>query len=184
MVTIGVHRAIVVLVALAGSIANTLAQASPAVESDPRSPHASAAGMIVSAGPAGTEAGCHWRAPVTAAVSDPFRAPPGPYGPGNRGLEYATAGGEAVVAAAEGRVSFAGPVAGRRYVVVSLDHGLRATYGPLATVGVVVDQPVGAGQAVGTADSHLLFTVRAGDRYVDPAPFLAGRCGRPRLVPT
>ena len=40
--------------------------------------------------------------PVEAPVADPFRPPTTPYGPGNRGLEYATAPGTPVRAAADG----------------------------------------------------------------------------------
>src|ERR1700704_3756369 len=58
--------------------------------------------------------------PVDAPVSDPFRAPSTPYGPGNRGIEYATPPGTTVVASADGTVRFAGVVAGRRWV--TLDH--------------------------------------------------------------
>ena len=40
--------------------------------------------------------------PVDAPVLDPFRLPAGPYGPGNRGIEYDTEPGEIVLAAAGG----------------------------------------------------------------------------------
>ena len=40
-----------------------------------------------------------YQAPVAAVVSDPFRAPATPYGPGNRGLEYATSPGRSRTAA-------------------------------------------------------------------------------------
>ena len=65
--------------------------------------------------------------PVVAPVIDPFRAPTGPYGPGNRGLEYATRAGAPVTAIGAGRVAFAGQVAGR--LVVSVEHpdGLRSS---------------------------------------------------------
>ena len=36
--------------------------------------------------------------PVSAPVIDPFRLPFGPYGPGNRGLEYATRPGQPAAA--------------------------------------------------------------------------------------
>ncbi len=126
--------------------------------------------------------GCPWRAPVDAPIVDPFRRPTQPYGPGNRGLEYGITVGQAVTAVARGRVMFVGPVGGRRYVVLSHSRGLRSTYGPLATTSVVRGQELGVGHDVGTADEGLLLTARVGDRYIDPAPLLAGRCGRARLV--
>lgn len=131
--------------------------------------------------------GCPWITPVDAPVVDPFRPPSNPYGPGNRGLEYGAAAGQPVVAVAPGRVGFVGPVAGRRYVVVEHAGGLRSTYGPLATTLVVRDEAVAAGEGIGTAAPGFLLTARLGSgdtqRYIDPAPLLAGRCGRARLVP-
>jgi len=132
-------------------------------------------------------AGCPWVAPVDAPVVDGFRPPPNPYGPGNRGLEYGVEPGQPVVAVASGEVGFVGPVAGRRYVVVEHGGGLRSTYGPLRSSAVVRGQPVAAGEGIGEAAPGLLLTARLGSgpsqRYIDPAPLLAGHCGRARLVP-
>ncbi len=133
------------------------------------------------------QVGCPWVAPVDAPVTDGFRPPPNPYGPGNRGLEYGVTAGQPVVAVAPGQVGFVGPVAGRRYVVVEHPGGLRSTYGPLESAAVVRGQSVAAGEGIGTAAPGLLLTARLGSgadqRYIDPAPLLAGRCGRARLVP-
>lgn len=130
--------------------------------------------------------GCPWIAPVEAPVVDGFRPPPNPYGPGNRGLEYAAAAGQPVVAVAAGRVGFVGPVGGRRYVVVEHAGGLRSTYGPLQSTAVARGQAVAAGEEIGAAAPGLLLTARLGqgdtEHYIDPAPLLAGRCGRARLV--
>jgi murein DD-endopeptidase MepM/ murein hydrolase activator NlpD len=120
--------------------------------------------------------------PVDARVSDPFRRPATPYGAGNRGLEYDTRAGAVVVAAAPGEVTFAGSVAGRRYVTVAHADGIRTTYGPLGRIapGVVVGTAVDAGDAVGTAGELLLWTARIGEVYVDPAILLAAS-GPPRV---
>src|SRR3954453_20054319 len=75
--------------------------------------------------------------PVDAPVSDPFHVDGGPYGPGNRGIEYATNPGDVVVAAADGPVVFSGTVAGRRSVTLRHSDGLRTGYGPLQDVFVV-----------------------------------------------
>ena len=57
---------------------------------------------VVRAAPAA--AGGGYQPPVAAPVSDPFRPPAQAYGPGNRGLDYATAPGTEVKAAADGDV--------------------------------------------------------------------------------
>jgi len=125
---------------------------------------------------------CGWVAPVDAPVVDPFRAPAHRYGPGNRGLEFGVGDGAPVVAVADGRVGFVGSVAGRLYVVIGHDGGIRSTYGPLSRALVVSGQTVGAATEVGQARRGFHLTARIGDRYVDPQPFLDGRCGRARLV--
>ena len=116
-----------------------------------------------------------YRPPVEAVVSDPFRPPATPYGPGNRGLEYDTDPGAVVVAAAGGSVTFAGQVGGRLYVTVAHADGIRTTYGPLGRIapGVRRGAELAPADAVGTAGQRLLWTARIGDVYVDPAILLA-----------
>ena len=130
----------------------------------------------------GVGVGCGWRAPVSAPVIDPFRPPSHAYGPGNRGLEYGAEIGAPVTAVADGTITYAGVVAGRRYVVVTHQGGLRSTLGPLATSTVVSGQGVSGGQRLGTAGAGFHLTARAGDHYIDPQPLLEGRCGRVRLT--
>jgi len=122
--------------------------------------------------------------PVVAPVADPFRPPGCRWCPGNRGIEYATAAGTAARAGAAGTVSFAGTVAGTRYVVVEHPSGLRTTYGRLATIAVTAGRAVSAGTVVGTTTARLFFGVRRGDAYLDPAHYLVQQYRRPRLVPT
>jgi murein DD-endopeptidase MepM/ murein hydrolase activator NlpD len=134
-----------------------------------------------------------WLPPVDAPVADPFRPPPCQWCPGNRGIEYATAVGEAVRAVATGVVTFAGTVAGTWYLVVRLGDGRRVTYGGLEPGAHEPGDLVVAGSIVGRAAGHLHFGLRAapvpgdaeaGERYVDPGPMLGALVGRPRLVPT
>src|SRR5438128_2186648 len=66
--------------------------------------------------PAGS--GVVYQPPVAAPVVDGFRAPATPFGPGNRGIDYATAPGTPIGAIADGVVVFAGPVAGSLHVTV------------------------------------------------------------------
>lgn len=124
-----------------------------------------------------------YRPPVDAAVSDPFRAPDQPYGPGHRGIEYDTAPGTPVLAPADGRVTFAGWVAGTRHVTVLHLDGVRTTASYLAAVDVVVGQEVRQGDRLGTTAGRLHFGARQGDAYFDPATLFADRPAVVRLVP-
>lgn len=124
-----------------------------------------------------------WAPPVAAPVTDPFRLPPCRWCAGNRGIEYATTPGEPVRAVESGRVSFAGTVAGSRYVVVEHRDGRRATYGRLLVGHTDAGELVLRGQIVGRAGATFHFGLRDGDRYVDPGPSIGELVGRPRLVP-
>ncbi len=123
--------------------------------------------------------------PVDAPVTDPFRAPLTPYGPGNRGIEFATVPGTAVRAAADGVVVFAGAVAGGLHVTVAHRDGIRTSYSFLAAIRVREDQKVRGGDAVGIAAEMLHVGARRGDFYIDPASLWGGPVGPPvvHLVP-
>jgi murein DD-endopeptidase MepM/ murein hydrolase activator NlpD len=122
--------------------------------------------------------------PVSGVVTDPFRPPTTPYGPGNRGLEHATEPGDPVRAAAAGRVTFAGAVAGTLHVTVLHADRARTTYSGLAAVTVDAGDVVGSGQELGTSGAALLWTLRLGEAYLDPAVALAASgAGGVRLVP-
>lgn len=121
--------------------------------------------------------------PVDAPVVDGFRPPEHAFGPGNRGLEYGTEAGTAVRAAADGRVVFAGDVAGARHVTVLHPDGLRTTYSFLDELAVVVGQSVDQGQVVGTTAGHLHLGARLGDDYLDPASLFGSDSLPVRLVP-
>ena len=110
--------------------------------------------------------------PVTAVFDAPTR-----YGAGHRGVDIDVPNGTAVRAAADGRVTFAGAVVGRRWVTV--DHGgLRTTVGPLATIGVAAGDRVARGDHLGTSGAAhgrpaVHWSARRGATYVDP--LAAGR---------
>lgn len=110
--------------------------------------------------------------PVTAAVVDGFRPPSHFAGAGNRGLEFGTAGGEPVVAAASGQVVFAGAIAGANFVTVQHRDGLRTSYSHIRNVTVFVGNIVAGGTAIGQAETGFHFGVRVGDTYLDPAVLL------------
>lgn len=122
--------------------------------------------------------------PVDAPVVDPFRPPPKPWLPGNRGIEYATRPGTPVKAAAHGVVTFAGPVAGSLHVTVQHADGIRTSASFLARVLVRAGQRVRRGAPVGVSAARLHVGARRGDTYIDPESLWARR-GPPRvrLVP-
>jgi len=128
------------------------------------------------------DSSCGWEAPVDAPVTDPFRPPPHPYGPGNRGLEYGTVSGQEVVAVDAGLVGFVGPVGGTVYVVIGHSHGVKSTYGPLEEVWVSTGHRVGRRQLIGQAAPAMHLTARVGTQYLDPSVLLDGGCVRFRLV--
>lgn len=122
--------------------------------------------------------------PVDAPVTDPFRPPPMPWLPGNRGIEYATEPGTPVRAAADGVVTFAGAVAGSLHVTVRHPDGVRTSYSFLASIAVRAGAVVPRGAVVGRAGARLHVGARRGELYIDPAS-LWGAQGPPRarLVP-
>lgn len=125
-----------------------------------------------------------WPPPVAAAVGDPYRAPPCPWCPGNRGIEFATASGDVVTAVAAGNVTFAGSIAGVHYVVVEVANGWRITYGNLLDSALRRGDTVVGGVPIGHAAGPFHFGVRQGDEYLDPTPHLGRWKFAVRLVPT
>lgn len=143
-------------------------------------------------GPIRAQAGGRYQAPVPGAVLRPFVAPEHAYGPGHRGVDLEVAAGEAVRAAGGGVVSFAGAVAGARWVTVQHSDGIRTSYGVLAQVRVRQGQQVDRGEVLGTATgSHgdalrpepgLHWSARRGETYLDPLTLLEAPMPRPTLV--
>jgi len=125
--------------------------------------------------------------PVLAPIADGFRERNGRYGPGNRGIEYATDAGIVVSSVAGGEVLFAGPVVGRGVVTILHDDGLRSSYTGLAARLVHRGEIVGSCDPIGRTAGRLHLSVRAGSAYLDPAILFAeaARPPRPtaRLVP-
>lgn len=129
-----------------------------------------------------------WVWPVEGAreVVRPFTPPATRYGPGHRGADVAAGAGSVVRAAGAGRVTYAGPLAGRGVVVVV--HGsLRTTYEPVEAV-VRVGQQVAAGEVLGRlSGGHagcarcLHWGLLRGEVYLDPVQLV--RRGPSRLLP-
>ncbi|MEU1492819.1 M23 family metallopeptidase [Streptomyces sp. NPDC005776] len=119
------------------------------------------------------------------------------YGRGHRGVDLGAGPGARVLAAAAGRVSFAGGVAGRGVVVIELagtgDPPLRTTYEPVRPLVAKGDE-VTTGQVVAVvsdgpfhcASGCLHWGLRRAEAYLDPLSLLppsALRRGPSRLLP-
>lgn len=130
--------------------------------------------------------------PHPGGVAKAFSAPDHDYGPGHRGVDLAATAGDPVRAAAPGRITFVGMVAGRP--VITLDHGrgITTTYEPVQATRSRGEQ-VTAGELLGTlaAGSHagggtgLHWGLRRGGKYFDPMLHLApsASVGPVRLLP-
>ena len=128
--------------------------------------------------PAGT-----YSPPVTAPVIDAFRLDRGPYGPGNRGLEYDTEAGQVVRSIGTGLIVFAGAVAGRLALTVVHPDGRRSSLTGIASLSVGVGEVVIRGAPIAIAAERLHLGVREGERYVDPAGLFSSGRRRAVLVP-
>ena len=107
-----------------------------------------------------------------------FEAPAHAYGPGHRGLDLAASSG--VRAPADGRIAFAGNVAGRAVVTIDHGDGLVTTLEPVITE-LAVGDAVARGARVGvvstgghTAAGEVHFGVRLDGVYVNPLRLLGG----------
>lgn len=116
--------------------------------------------------------------PVDGVVVAPFDPPVRRWSRGHRGVDFSVPAGTAVRAAADGRVVFAGSVAGM--LAVTIDHGrFHTTYSALSAVHVAAGDVVARGRWIGVSGTahpggppgiHL--GVKSGDAYLDPAAFL------------
>ncbi|HEX6249474.1 MAG TPA: M23 family metallopeptidase [Nocardioidaceae bacterium] len=140
--------------------------------------------------PAGAEVSVTgvWPLDPAPAVVTGFDPPRSAYGSGHRGVDLAGREGQPVRAAAAGRVTFAGMLAGRGVVVVA--HGTtRTTYEPV-TATVRTGATVAAGARIGTLQSRashcaprvcLHWGLLEGETYLDPLTLLDE--GPVRLLP-
>jgi peptidase M23-like protein len=130
-------------------------------------------------------------------VSRGWKPPPEPWAAGHRGVDLAAPRGSPVRAVADGRISFAGSVAGRGVVSIELSATgrppLRTTYEPVRP-SMHKGERVRAGQTVGTVASGpfhcqrgcLHWGARRGERYLDPLSLLPAallRGSASRLLP-
>lgn len=123
-----------------------------------------------------TRTGPQMQAPVAGTIVKGFSAAPGRSR--NDGVDYQTAAGAEVRAAAAGEVALVSPSVGLgQIVLVRHPDNIITVYGRLADdVRVSKGDPVSAGQVIGTVEAGdppiLHFEVRRGTEAIDPAPFL------------
>ncbi|WP_448059980.1 M23 family metallopeptidase [Cellulomonas hominis] len=125
-----------------------------------------------------------WSSPVPGepVVGRPFEAPAATWTAGHRGVDLAASAEAAVLAPADGVVTFAGTVVDRGVLTITHPDGLRSSLEPV-TATVTVGTRVGRGVAVGTLQdvpTHCApavcvhWGVRDGTTYLDPMHLLTG----------
>ncbi|KIF04590.1 hypothetical protein PL81_17930 [Streptomyces sp. RSD-27] len=127
--------------------------------------------------------------PAPLAVARWWDPPPTPYAAGHRGVDLSAPAGAEVRAVGPGRVHYAGRIAGRGVLSLTLPGGLRTTYEPVRPL-VGEGEAVTAGQVVAvlTEGAHcpgpcLHWGLLAGeDSYLDPLALLPAPT--PRLLPS
>ncbi|MDT0308191.1 M23 family metallopeptidase [Streptomyces sp. DSM 44917] len=157
---------------------------------------------LLLAPPGAAEPAGGWPVPGEDAAARPrvvrlFEPPPEPWAAGHRGVDLATRAGAPVRAAAGGRVSFAGRVAGRGVLTIELagtgSPPLRLTHEPVRAT-VAEGERVTAGEVVGALEAGpfhcagpcLHWGLRRGEAYLDPLSLLPPgllRAGPARLLP-
>ena len=131
-------------------------------------------------------------APLPGKITRGFDKPANNWEPGHRGVDISGAKDDRVVAAAGGKVTFVGQIAGVPMVTVTHADGLRSTYQPVASNLRQGDQ-ISAGTPIGrlveghpgcSAQACLHWGLLRGDEYLDPTAWL-GRAltDRVRLLP-
>ncbi|MFO7961853.1 MAG: peptidoglycan DD-metalloendopeptidase family protein [Nitriliruptoraceae bacterium] len=134
-----------------------------------------------------------YAAPAPGRILRAFDPPRTAFSGGHRGVDLELAPGASVRAAGSGRVTFAGPVAGRRWVSIAHPDGHMTTYGPLADLQVRAGEQVrrgdhlavlaGGGHGAGGRDRGVHWGARdATGAYVDPLGLLGGDPRRASLV--
>ena len=100
----------------------------------------------------------------------------------HRGVDFAVSEGTPVQAMANGRIQFAGTMAGFGKVIwINHSQGLKSIYAHLSAINVRAGQQVGAGEIIGESGStgdvtaaHLHFEVWRWGKPVDPISILGG----------
>jgi murein DD-endopeptidase MepM/ murein hydrolase activator NlpD len=144
-------------------------------------PSLPSAGSPQPARPASAPPSATYAWPVRGPVIRAFDPPDTPYGAGHRGIDIAVPLGTAVLVPADGRVAFAGQVAGGRFVSIDHPDGVRTTFSWLSALSVKAGDDVDRGDVLGRTGEghpgleppHLHFGARFGGVYIDPMLLLA-----------
>lgn len=113
--------------------------------------------------------------PVAGKVVRRFDPPRTRYGAGHRGVDLGASGGDPVVSALGGTVTFAGSVAGVSWITVGHGGGLETTYGRVEPRLVSAGDAVAPGSVLGfvaAGASHVDWGARLDDAYIDPLGLL------------
>ncbi|MEX2533695.1 MAG: M23 family metallopeptidase [Nitriliruptoraceae bacterium] len=107
-----------------------------------------------------------------------FDPPDATWGSGHRGVDFAAPDSAVIRAAADGMVTFAGPVVTHVWASIAHADGHLSTYGPLTalrvqpgdmvTRGTVIGRLAAGGHGAGNADHGLHFSLRHNGDYIDP----------------
>lgn len=135
--------------------------------------------------------GYEW--PVRGRVLRGFEPAATPYGPGHRGIDIEADAGTPVRAAERGIVTFAGRIAGERFLSILHVDGVRTTYSWLSRIDVLEGDTVQRGSVVGltgqghpgSGTAHLHLGAKLDDVYLDPLTLLEpiSLVGMVRLAP-
>ena len=114
---------------------------------------------------------CSFAGSSPSVILRPFE-PVGLYA-GHWGVDLASPLGSPVLAVTGGTVSFAGSVAGRRSVTVSIGQAVKISYSYLDSISVSTGQVARVGSRIGTSGYHggsqaFHLSLRVNDRYVNP----------------
>lgn len=101
---------------------------------------------------AGAASGSRW--PTVGIVVRGFDPPATDYGAGHRGVDIAANGGDSVVAASSGTVTYAGTVAGRGVVTITTPDGVLITVEPVRAI-VTRGALVSVGDVLGTVTAGI-----------------------------
>lgn len=98
--------------------------------------------------------------PVDGPLITEIQPPAQPWFPGHRGVDLAAQPGEPIRASRDGRITFAGQVAGTGWLTIDHGGGLETTYGPIA-----LPPMVSAGTRVQAG--HVIATLAPGQDHLD-----------------
>jgi murein DD-endopeptidase MepM/ murein hydrolase activator NlpD len=137
---------------------------------------------------AGTTISWGWPVAPPHPIERPFIAPDSAYGPGHRGIDISSTDGTAVIAPADGVVSFAGMVINRPVLAIQHADGLVSSYEPVES-DLLRGTRIQRGDTIGRllsghcTSACLHFGVRLYGQYVSPLNYLGG-IPRSVLLPT